>query len=150
MENHQPYRMVTFLIPTVLSLIRTWPSPVSQDSHFRVRQTSHVRTRVGRGDHSVLVSLVKFGPISQAKSLCENYVNFTYNLVFKWISHENTMQNSCEMRLAWISNMVILPVLLFHALKVFQVKNQTLIIPHATSCGGYNVFDPSVSQSVSQ
>ena len=24
------------------------------------------------------------------------------------------------------------------------------IIPHATSCGGYNVFDPSVSQSVSQ
>ena len=23
-------------------------------------------------------------------------------------------------------------------------------IPHATSCGGYNVFDPSVSQSVSQ
>ena len=24
-----------------------------------------------------------------------------------------------------------------------------LIIPHATSCGGYNVFDPSVSQSVS-
>ena len=25
-----------------------------------------------------------------------------------------------------------------------------IIIPHATSCGGYNVFDPSVSQSVSQ
>ena len=24
-----------------------------------------------------------------------------------------------------------------------------LIIPHATSCVGYNVFDPSVSQSVS-
>ena len=24
------------------------------------------------------------------------------------------------------------------------------IQPHATSCGGYNVFDPSVSQSVSQ
>ena len=25
-----------------------------------------------------------------------------------------------------------------------------IFIPHATSCGGYNVFDPSVSQSVSQ
>ena len=25
-----------------------------------------------------------------------------------------------------------------------------VIIPHATSCGGYNVFDPSVSQSVCQ
>ena len=25
-----------------------------------------------------------------------------------------------------------------------------IIIPHTTSCGGYNVFDPSVSQSVSQ
>ena len=25
---------------------------------------------------------------------------------------------------------------------------KTLIIPHATSCGGYNVFDPFVSQSV--
>ena len=24
------------------------------------------------------------------------------------------------------------------------------IIPHVTSCGGYNVFDPSVSQSVNQ
>ena len=28
-------------------------------------------------------------------------------------------------------------------------NNCMLIIPHATSCGGYNVFDPSVSQSVS-
>ena len=25
----------------------------------------------------------------------------------------------------------------------------SIFIPHATSCGGYNVFDPSVSQSVS-
>ena len=25
-------------------------------------------------------------------------------------------------------------------------KTLHLIIPHATSCGGYNVFDPSVSQ----
>ena len=25
-----------------------------------------------------------------------------------------------------------------------------VFIPHATSCGGYNVFDPSVSQSLSQ
>ena len=27
---------------------------------------------------------------------------------------------------------------------------EIFIIPHATSCGGYNVFDPSVSQSVRQ
>ena len=34
-----------------------------------------------------------------------------------------------------------------------KIPNQIahkVIIPHATSCGGYNVFDPSVSQSVSQ
>ena len=30
-----------------------------------------------------------------------------------------------------------------------QMMVETLIIPHATSCGGYNVFYPSVSQSVS-
>ena len=29
-------------------------------------------------------------------------------------------------------------------------KRYILVIPHATSCGGYNVFDPSVSQSVSE
>ena len=31
----------------------------------------------------------------------------------------------------------------------YGTKN-CVFIPHATSCGGYNVFDPSVSQSVSQ
>ena len=33
--------------------------------------------------------------------------------------------------------------------KIMLVR-MDLIIPHATSCGGYNVFDPSVSQSVRQ
>ena len=31
----------------------------------------------------------------------------------------------------------------------FTVFLTNIFIPHATSCGGYNVFDPSVSQSVS-
>ena len=30
------------------------------------------------------------------------------------------------------------------------MEESTIIIPHATSCRGYNVFDPSVSQSISQ
>ena len=30
-----------------------------------------------------------------------------------------------------------------------DVVHGPLVIPHATSCGGYNVFDPSVSQSIS-
>ena len=34
--------------------------------------------------------------------------------------------------------------------KCFIVNHVLLFIPHATSCGEYNVFDPSVSQSVSQ
>ena len=28
------------------------------------------------------------------------------------------------------------------------ISNHQIVIPHARSCGGYNVFDPSVSQSV--
>ena len=34
-------------------------------------------------------------------------------------------------------------------LKCSYLYPSFLIIPHATSCGGYNVFDPSVSQSAS-
>ena len=37
-----------------------------------------------------------------------------------------------------------------YCLTIEIYTGQTFIIPHATSCGGYNVFDPSVSQSVSQ
>ena len=41
-----------------------------------------------------------------------------------------------------------------HYLKIYFIwllcASDELIIPHATSCGGYNVFYPSVSQSVSQ
>ena len=48
---------------------------------------------------------------------------------------------------------------LVSGLRTYQVKNTiqhpnhtlfVVFIPHATSCGGYNVFDTSVSQSVSQ
>ena len=39
-------------------------------------------------------------------------------------------------------------LILLHIYCQFYFCN--FIIPHATSCGGYNVFDPSVSQSVSQ
>ena len=34
--------------------------------------------------------------------------------------------------------------------ELFEYICDYIFIPHATSCGGYNVFDPSVSQSVSQ
>ena len=37
---------------------------------------------------------------------------------------------------------------LSHSIIIVQGTKQ-IFIPHATSCGGYNVFDPSVSQSVS-
>ena len=37
----------------------------------------------------------------------------------------------------------------FYSIQQFEILMVTLIIPHATSCGGYNVIDPSVSQSVS-
>ena len=39
---------------------------------------------------------------------------------------------------------------LFKTLHVTCLNGIRFIIPHATSCGGYNVFDPSVSQSVRQ
>ena len=35
------------------------------------------------------------------------------------------------------------------AITTWRVFCKRIFIPHATSCGGYNVFDPSVSQSVS-
>ena len=31
-----------------------------------------------------------------------------------------------------------------------MTTSSSFVIPHATSCEGYNVFDPSVSQSVCQ
>ena len=34
--------------------------------------------------------------------------------------------------------------------KQYKPVINNVFIPHATSCGGYNFFDPSVSQSVSQ
>ena len=35
----------------------------------------------------------------------------------------------------------------FFYLMNYEIDLNTIFIPHATSCGGYNVFDPSVSQS---
>ena len=44
--------------------------------------------------------------------------------------------------------MLPIEILLNLHILIYQVFH-FLIIPHATSCGGYNVFDPSVSHSVS-
>ena len=65
-------------------------------------------------------------------------VFFVYRVGF------NCRINYCKLSplLSWYWNLKLRPLSYF-------IQSFYLIIPHATSCGGYNVFDPSVSKSVS-
>ena len=59
--------------------------------------------------------------------------------------HMHTIQSV----FVWILDFLWLLLISLLIVLLITFSSQGFIIPHATSCGGYNVFDPSASQSVS-